>query len=246
MSIETAEELAGMEFAGKVTRAVLEAMKAAVRPGISTRELDEIGAEVMKKFGARSAPNLVYGFPGHNCISVNDEIVHGVPGGRRLLNGDLVKLDVTVEVGGYMGDACETVAVGSVNQESESLMACTKKAFWAGLSAVRPGARAFDIGREVQKTVKAAGYFVVRDLSGHGIGRTIHERPTIPNEFHPQFSDVLSEGLVFTIEPLVAMGTSRTTLLKDGWTIRTRDRSRAAHYEHTVLVTREGARLLTA
>jgi len=246
MSIETAEELAGMEFAGKVTRAVLEAMKAAVRPGISTRELDEIGAEVMKKFGARSAPNLVYGFPGHNCISVNDEIVHGVPGGRRLLNGDLVKLDVTVEVGGYMGDACETVAVGSVNQESERLMACTKKAFWAGLSAVRPGARAFDIGREVQKTVKAAGYFVVRDLSGHGIGRTIHERPTIPNEFHPQFSDVLSEGLVFTIEPLVAMGTSRTTLLKDGWTIRTRDRSRAAHYEHTVLVTREGARLLTA
>ena len=246
MSIETAEELAGMEFAGKVTRAVLEAMKAAVRPGISTRELDEIGAEVMRKFGARSAPNLVYGFPGHNCISVNDEIVHGVPGGRRLLNGDLVKLDVTVEVGGYMGDACETVAVGSVNQENKRLMDCTRKAFWAGLAAVRPGARAFDIGREVQKTVKAAGYFVVRDLSGHGIGRTIHERPTIPNEFHPHFSDLLSEGLVFTIEPLVAMGTSRTTLLKDGWTIRTRDRSRAAHYEHTVVVTHDGARLLTA
>jgi len=111
---------------------------------------------------------------------------------------------------------------------------------------VRPGARAFDIGREVEKTVRAAGYFVVRDLSGHGIGRTIHERPTIPNEFDPHFSDVLSEGLVFTIEPLVAMGTSRTTTLKDGWTIRTRDRSRAAHYEHTVLVTHDGARLLTA
>ena len=118
MSIESPEDLAGMEFAGKVTRAVLEAMKAAVRPGISTRELDEIGAEVMRAFGARSAPNLVYGFPGHNCISVNDEIVHGVPGGRRLVNGDLVKLDVTVEVGGYMGDACETVAVGAVSHES--------------------------------------------------------------------------------------------------------------------------------
>lgn len=246
MSIETPEDLAGMELAGRVTRAVLAAMKAAVQPGISTQELDEIGAEVMRKFGARSAPNLVYGFPGHNCISVNDEIVHGVPGGRRLLNGDLVKLDVTVEVGGYMGDACETVAVGSVNRENESLMDCTKNAFWAGLSAVRPGARAFDVGREVQKTVKAAGYFVVRDLRGHGIGRTIHEHPIIPNEFDQHFSDVLSEGLVFTIEPLVAMGTSRTTTLKDGWTIRTRDRSRAAHYEHTVLVTREGARLLTA
>lgn len=246
MSIESPEDLAGMELAGKVTRAVLEAMKAAVRPGISTRELDEIGAEVMKAFGARSAPNLVYGFPGHNCISVNDEIVHGIPGGRRLVNGDLVKLDVTVEVGGYMGDACETMAVGAVNHESMRLMDCTFKAFWAGLSAVRPGARAFDIGREVYRTVNAAGYFVVRDLSGHGIGRTIHERPTIPNEFDRRFSDVLSEGLVFTIEPLVAMGTSRTTTLKDGWTIRTRDRSRAAHYEHTVLVTRDGARLLTA
>jgi methionyl aminopeptidase len=246
MSIESPEDLAGMELAGRVTRAVLEAMKAAVRPGISTRELGEIGAEVMGVFGARSAPNLVYGFPGHNCISVNDEIVYGVPGGRRLLNGDLVKLDVTVEVGGYMGDACETVAVGSVNQENKRLIDCTKKAFWAGLSAVRPGARAFDIGREVEKTVRAAGYYVVRELSGHGIGRTIHERPIIPNEFDRHFSDVLNEGLVFTIEPLVAMGTSRTTTLKDGWTIRTRDRSRAAHYEHTVLVTREGARLLTA
>ena len=246
MSIESPEDLAGMELAGKVTRAVLEAMKAAVRPGISTRELDEIGAEVMRAFGARSAPNLVYGFPGHNCISVNDEIVHGVPSGRRLVIGDLVKLDVTVEVDGYMGDACETVAVGAVNHESRRLMDCTFKAFWAGLSAVRPGARAFDIGREIYKTVSAAGYFVVRDLSGHGIGRTIHERPTIPNEFDRRFADVLSEGLVFTIEPLVAMGTSRTTTLKDGWTIRTRDRSRAAHYEHTVLVTRDGARLLTA
>ena len=246
MSIESPEDLAGMEFAGRVTRAVLEAMKAAVRPGISTGELDEIGAEVMRKFGARSAPNLVYGFPGHNCISVNEEIVHGVPGGRRLVDGDLVKLDVTVEVGGYMSDACETVAVGSVTPASEGLMDCTKRAFWAGLSAVRPGARAFDIGREVERTVRAAGYFVVRELSGHGIGRTIHERPTIPNEFDRHFSDVLNEGLVFTIEPLVSMGTSRTTTLKDGWTIRTRDRSRAAHYEHTVQVTHDGARLLTA
>jgi methionyl aminopeptidase len=246
MSIESAEDLAGMELAGKVTRSVLEAMKSAVRPGISTKELDELGAAVMLAFGARSAPKLVYGFPGHSCISVNDEVVHGIPGERKLVNGDLVKLDVTVEVGGYMGDACETVVVGSVNNESMRLLECASQAFWAGLSVVRPGARAFDIGREVHRTVEAAGYCVVRDLVGHGIGRTIHERPTIPNQFDRRCSDVLTKGLVFTIEPMIAIGTSRTITLNNGWTVRTRDRSRSAHYEQTVLVTQDGARLLTA
>ena len=239
MSIESAEDLAGMEQAGKVTRAVLDGMKAAVRPGISTRDLDELGASIMRDLGGRSGPKLVYGFPGYNCISVNEEIVHGVPGPRRLAKGDLVKLDVTIEVNGFM-------AVGSVDNESKQLMEFASRAFWAGLSAVRPGARAFEIGKEVHKTVSAAGYAVVRDLSGHGIGRTIHERPTIPNEFDRRCSDVLTEGLVFTIEPLIAAGTSRSITLKDGWTVRTRDRSRAAHYEHTLFVTSDGARLLTA
>jgi methionyl aminopeptidase len=246
MSIESPEELSGMETAGKATRAVIEAMKAAVRPGISTRELDEIGAETMRRIGARSAPKLVYGFPGHSCISVNDEVVHGVPSARRLENGDLVKLDVTVEVDGYMADACETVAVGSIGSESKALMECVRRAFWAGAGVVRPGARACDIGREVQRTVTAAGYSVVRDLTGHGIGRTIHERPTIPNVYDRRFSDVLTEGLVFTIEPMIAIGTSRSVTLKDGWTVRTRDRSRSAHHEHTLVVTQDGVRLLTA
>jgi methionyl aminopeptidase len=246
MSIESAEELAGMERAGKVTRAVLDAMKTAVRPGISTRELDEVGATVMRNMGGRSAPKLVYSFPGENCISVNEEIVHGIPGERRLINGDLVKLDVTVEVGGFMADACETVGVGSIKKESKRLIDCAFRAFQSGLSAVRPGARAFDIGKAIHKTVNADGYSVVRNLSGHGIGRTIHERPTIPNDFDPRCSDILSQGLVFTIEPLIAVGTPKTVTLKDGWTVRTRDRSLAAHYENTVLVTRDGARILTA
>lgn len=246
MSIETAEDLAGMEQAGRVTRAVIDGMRAAVQPGIRTRELDELGATIMGALGGRSAPRQVYGFPGHNCISVNDEIVHGVPGSRKLANGDLVKLDVTVEVNGYMADACETVAVGQIDKASKQLMECATRAFWAGFSVVHPGARAFDIGREVHKTVSAAGYSVVRDQTGHGIGRTIHEWPTIPNQFDRRCSDLLTEGLVFTIEPLIAIGTSRTITLKDGWTVRTRDRSRAAHYEHTVLVTGDGARLLTA
>jgi methionyl aminopeptidase len=246
MSIDSAEDLAGMERAGMVTRAVLNAMKAAVHPGITTLELDQVGAREMRRFGARSGPQKVYGFPGLSCISVNDEIVHGIPGKRRLKEGDIVKLDVTVEVGGFMGDACETVGVGKIDQNCKRLIECATRAFYAGLSAVHPGARAFDIGKEVQKTVHAAGYSVVNDLGGHGIGRTIHEKPSIPNRYDLSCSDVLTEGLVFTIEPLIAIGTPRTVTLKDGWTIRTRDRSLAAHYEHTVLVTSNGARLLTA
>jgi methionyl aminopeptidase len=189
---------------------------------------------------------LAYGFPGHNCISVNEEVVHGVPGARKLAEGDLVKLDVTVEVDGYMADACETVAVGSVDHASKQLMDCASRAFWAGLSVVRPGVRAFDIGKEVHKTVSACGYFVVRDLFGHGIGRTIHDWPTIPNQFDRRFADELTDGLVFTIEPMIAIGTSRSVTLKDGWTVRTRDHSRSAHYEQTVFVTSDGAQLLTA
>jgi methionyl aminopeptidase len=246
MSIESVEDLAGMELAGQVTRLVLNAMKAAVRPGISTGELDEIGAAVMRAAGGRSAPKLVYNFPGQNCISVNDEIVHGVPGKRRLEVGDVVKLDVTVEVNGYMADACESVAVGSIKQESRRLVDCASRAFRDGLAQVRPGARAYDIGRAIHKTVTGAGYSVVHDLTGHGIGRTIHESPTIPNDYDLRCSDVLTEGLVFTIEPIIAMGGPRTVTLKDGWTVRTRDRSLAAHHEHTIVVTANGARLLTA
>jgi methionyl aminopeptidase len=246
MSIETPEDLAGMEQAGKVTRAVLNAMKAAVHSGITTGELDEIGASTMRDHGARSAPKQVYRFPGHSCMSVNDEVVHGVPGTRRLEDGDLVKLDVTVEVEGYMTDACETVGVGSIREESKRLVDCASCAFWAGVSAARVGARAFEIGKEVHKVVSAAGYFVVRDLGGHGIGKTIHESPRIPNDLDRCCADLLRKDMVFTIEPIIAMGTPKTVILKDGWTVRTRDRSRSAHYEHTVLMTDDGARLLTA
>src|SRR5271156_6513507 len=200
MSIESPGDLAGMELAGRATRAVLNAMKNAVRPGITTKELDEIGFSVMKQFGARSAPKLVYGFPGQSCISVNDEIVHGVPGNRKLNAGDAVKLDVTFEVNGFMADAGESVGVGSINQQSQKLIDCAVQAFRDGLARVRPGTRAFEIGRAIQKTVARAGYFVIRDLSGHGIGRTIHESPTIPNQYDARCSDLLTEGLVFTIE----------------------------------------------
>jgi methionyl aminopeptidase len=246
MSIDNPEQLAGLHRAGVVTRKVLEAMKAAARPGISTRELDVIALEVMQAHGARSAPRLVYDFPGSTCISVNEEIVHGIPGARVLVDGDLVKLDVTVELDGYMADACETVAVGHAGLAQRDLIDCATRAFFAGYAQVRPGARAYDIGAAVQGEVARSGFSVVRELTGHGIGRTIHEEPMIPNYREPRHSRTLTEGLVFTIEPLIAQGSGRMITMRDGWTIRTRDRSLSAHFEHTVFVTASGAELLTA
>jgi methionyl aminopeptidase len=246
MSIKTIAEELAMERAGRATRAVLNVMKASVAPGISTAELDAIGLATMRSFGARSAPALVYGFPGANCISVNDQVVHGVPGPRRLQSGDLVKLDVTLEVDGYMADSCETVAVGSVSHERARLQSCAIAALSAGIAAVHPGARAFQVGRAIERVVQGSGFTVVRDLTGHGIGRTIHEAPTIPNHYDPRCNAVLTEGMVFTIEPIVSAGSARTITLRDGWTLRTRDRADSAHQEHTVVVTRDGARLLTA
>lgn len=246
MSIESPDDLAGLQRAGAVVRATIAAMTAALEPGITTRELDAIAGFIIRRAGARSAPRLVYAFPGETCISVNDEIVHGVPGNRVIAAGDVVKLDVTVELDGYMADACESVAVPPVAPTTQRLIDCARTAFHAGLAAVRPGARAFEIGAAVHATVQQAGFSVVRELMGHGIGRTIHESPSIPNYREPRCADVLTEGLVFTIEPMIVAGSSRTVTLRDGWTVRTRDRSRSAHYEHTLFVTATGAQLLTA
>ena len=246
MSIIDPAELEGLKRAGAVTRKVLDAMKTAVRPGISTRELDHVALEVMQAHGARSAPQLVYDFPGTTCISVNEEIVHGIPGARVLVDGDLAKLDVTVELDGYMADACETVAVGRAGRTQRELIECATRAFFAGYAQVRPGARVYDIGAAVQAEVARSGFSVVRELTGHGIGRTIHEEPMIPNYREPRHARVLTEGLVFTIEPLIAQWSGRIFTMLDGWTIRTRDHSLSAHFEHTVVVTASGAELLTA
>ena len=251
MSIENTIDLQGMQNAGRITRKVLDAMKQAVRPGVTTAALDRVARSVLERHGARSAPKLVYGFPGYACISVNDEVVHGIPCERALAAGDLVKLDVTIERGGYMADACETVLVegtlnGPSNDASHALIDCAVRAFQQGLAQARVGTRVYEIGAAVENEVRRSGYSVVRELTGHGIGRTIHETPTIPNYRDLRCSSKLTDGLVFTIEPLISAGTPRTRINADGWTIHTRDRSLAAHYEHTVLLTRSGPVLLTA
>ena len=246
MSITSAEELLGMKRAGIVARQVLETMKSRVRPGITTGELDEIGNEVMRQNGAHSAPAMVYRFPGGSCISVNEEVVHGIPGGRILEEGDLVKLDVTVEKDGFMADTAATVGVGRISKERQRLIECVERAFAKAMLVARAGFRIFDIGRVIEREVRHDGFSVIRDLCGHGIGRTIHEAPQVPNYPDRRASSVLTEGLVITVEPLISAGNGDEFLDDDGWTVRTSDATSAAHYEHTIVVTNGAPILLTA
>jgi methionyl aminopeptidase len=246
VSINDPKELEALRAAGAIVRRVLEAMKQQVRPGISTGELDAIGAAVIEQHGARSAPATVYNFPGANCISLNEEAVHGVPGKRVLQPGDLLKLDVTIEKDGFMADAAETVAVGVVTPEAQRLMACARRAFEKAMLVARAGFRVSEIGRAVEREVRRDGFSVIRELGGHGIGRTIHEQPRVPNYPDPEARQILTEGLVIAVEPIIAAGSGRAILAEDGWTMKTADRRPAAHYEHTIVITKGAPLLLTA
>ena len=246
MSINGPEELAAMREAGRIVRRVIDAMKAQVRPGVTTQQLDEVGAEVMRQNGAQSAPTLVYNFPGANCISLNEEAVHGIPSDRQIQNGDVLKLDVTIEKNGFMADAAITVPVGEISEESQRLIDCAERAFQKAMLVARAGFRVSEIGRMVEREVRRAGFSVIRDLGGHGIGRTIHEEPRVPNFPDPEANTILTEGLVITVEPIIAAGSARTVLGKDGWTVRTADRRPAAHYEQTLVITKREPILLTA
>jgi methionyl aminopeptidase len=246
VSIKTAADRRGLEAAGTVVRLTLEALASAVRPGVTTADLDAVAARVFAAHGARSAPALVYGFPGTVLISVNDEVVHGIPGPRRLTRGDLVKLDVTVERAGYMADAARTVMVGEGSPDTVRLAGCAERAFEAAIEVATAGRKVREIGRAVERVVRSEGFTVIRGLTGHGIGRTIHEAPTVPNHFDPWQQDVLTEGLVLTIEPTICAGREAVTHDADGWTVRTRDGSLAAHHEHTLIITSSRPVLLTA
>lgn len=247
MSIESPEDWKGLKRAGRVARLTLDALEARVRPGITTAELDAVAAALFKRLGARSAPALVYKFPGTVLISINDEVVHGVPGPRALRAGDVVKLDVTVEKDGYVADAARTVIVGGNGDvTARALVACAEAAFAAGAAVARAGTRVNEIGRAVERVVRAAGFAVVDGLTGHGVGRTIHEPPEVPNVYSHWQRDVLTEGLVITIEPLICAGSGKCVDAGDGWTVRTRDGSLAAHHEHTLVVTGGEPILLTA
>jgi methionyl aminopeptidase len=246
MSIKSQTELTKLQAIGKIVRLTLDEMSSAVRPGITTAELDSVGAAVLVRHGAQSSPPLVYGFPGTACISVNDEAIHGIPGDRILAEGDLVKLDVTAQKDGFVADAAVTVRVGRVSATADALARCAEAAFRHGLKAACAGGRVCEIGRAVEREVRRCGFSVLRELCGHGVGRTIHEEPCVPNYYDPRFRTKLTDGLVITIEPIIAAGGGRAELQPDKWTIRTGDRSLAAHYEHTVVITKGEPILLTA
>jgi methionyl aminopeptidase len=246
MSIESQADLEGIQQVGRVVAEVLRAMESETRAGITTAQLDRIGAELLHRYGARSAPQLVYNCPTVTLISVNDEIVHGLPGARRLLPGDVVKLDVTAELNGYMADAAVTVVVPVASSDALRLRQCAEAAFRAGCDAARPGRLVSDIGRAVERVVRSNGFEVIRELCGHGVGRTIHEEPTVPNYYDPHQHDRLTDGLVITIEPLIATARSRVRQDSDGWTLRTHNGALAAHYEHTIIVRNGRPAIVTA
>jgi methionyl aminopeptidase len=245
MTLSSQGDLAGLRRAGAVVAETLRAMETAARPGVRTAELDAVAARIFRRYGARSAPQLAYGFPGFTCISVNDQIVHGVPGDRVLAPRDVVKLDVTAELDGYVADAAVTVLIPPTQPVARRLRKCVRRAFECAFAVVKPGLPVRELGRAVEDEAKRWECSVVRELRGHGVGRAVHEPPSIPNYYSPLTEGVLREGLVIALEPIVSERPARVVEEPDGWTLRTHNRTLAAHYEHTVVITAAGAEVVT-
>jgi methionyl aminopeptidase len=246
MTLSSQDDLEGMRRVGRLVAAAIQEMKTAVRVGMTTAELDAVGAEFLRRRGARSAPQFTYNFPGFNLISVNEQIVHGVPGPRLLIAGDVIKIDVTAELGGYIADSAVTVLLPPVSLLARKLRKCAKAAFQKGLAAARLGNLVNDIGGAVEREVRRHGFSVLRSLCGHGVGQTIHEAPEVPNFYDPRSCTPLTEGLVLAVEPMISAEPSQLVTEPDGWTIRTRNRTLTAHYEHTIVITRGEPLVLTA
>jgi methionyl aminopeptidase len=248
IQLKSAREIDIMAEGGRILAATIEALKKAVRPGVSTGELDAIAEAFIRKHdGAVPAFKGLYGFTGSICTSINHEIVHGIPSPKRILkDGDIVSLDVGVGYKGYFTDSAVTVAVGSIDTATTKLLTVTKASLDAGIAAAQLGNHIGDIGAAVQQVVEAAGFTVVRDLVGHGIGTSFHEEPQVPNYGKPKRKEKLVPGLTIAIEPMVNAGGPATRTLADKWTIVTVDGSRSAHFEHTIAITAEGPRVLTA
>jgi len=246
MTISSQSDLAALQRVGQLVARTIAHMRAAVRPGMTTGQLDEIGARFARSHGARSAPQLTYDFPGFNCLSVNEEIVHGIPGARVLRGGDVVKLDVTLELDGYMADSAVTVIIPPVSVEARQLQRAARIAFNSGVAVARAGQSLREVGRAVESAAKREGAVVVRELTGHGIGRRIHEPPTVPNWGDPDARTILAEGMVIALEPMLTSVPARVVEEADGWTLRTHNRVLAVHHEHTIVIRRGAPLVLTA
>ena len=247
IQLKSPREIEIMAHGGRILAETVETLRAAVRPGVSTAELDEIAETFIRsREGATPAFKGLYGFPGSVCASINNEIVHGIPSKRRTLQeGDIISLDVGVRYQGFFTDSATTVAVGAVPAESQRLLDVTEAALAAGIEAAQPGNHLGDIGAAVQAVVEGAGFSVVKDLVGHGIGVEFHEKPQVPNYGKPKRGMKLAAGLTIAIEPMVNIGSAETREMPDRWTIVTADGSRSAHFAHTVAITEHGPRILT-
>ena len=244
--LKTNEEIAAMKRAGELSAAVLREVGLRCVPGVTTLELDEFAENYIRARGGIPTFKGYGGFPGTICASVNDEIVHGIPSAQRVLReGDIVSIDTGATVDGWAGDNAWTYAVGKVSAEKRRLLEVTEKCMWAGISAARPGNRLGDIGHAVQKVAKRAGFGVVRDYTGHGIGRDMHEPPNVPNYGIKHTGMRLQAGMVIAIEPMITLGTHKTRMGSDGWLVTTQDGKAAAHFEKTVAITEDGPVLVS-
>ena len=243
----SAAELEKMRAAGRLVGEVLTALTPSVVPGVTTAELDEVAEKMITDAGAIPAFKGYHGYPATICSSINEEVIHGIPSGQRVLReGDILSIDVGASLEGYFGDSAITLPVGHVSEEAARLLTVTEEALYKAIEVARPGGRVSDIGHAVQKHVEAYGFSVVREFVGHGIGQKMHEEPQVPNYGEPGRGPRLTEGMVLAIEPMVNAGKAAVKVLADGWTAVTRDGSLSAHFEHTVAVTAEGAWILTA
>ena len=242
---KSAREIEVMRRAGRIVALALDEVGKAVKPGVTTAQLDEIAREVIVKEGAIPAFKGLYGFPGNICLSVNSEVVHGIPGKHKLKEGDIISADVGALVEGYNGDAAKTFPVGRVTDEVYKLLKVTEESLYEGIKKAVPGNRLGAISNAVQVHAEAAGFGVVQDYVGHGIGRNMHEEPQIPNFGPPDKGPVLKAGMVLAIEPMINLGTYKVKTLGDNWTVVTLDGKPSAHFEHTVAITENGPEILT-
>jgi methionyl aminopeptidase len=243
--IRTSKEIEIMRQSNRLAAQVLQKLKEAITPGVTTRELDQLAERLIRAAGAAPAFKGYRGYPASLCVSVNEEVVHGIPGKRRLKQGEIVSLDVGVFLNEYYGDAAITVPVGQVSQEAARLLEVTQQALAKGIEQARDGNRLLDISFAIQSWAESQGYSVVRDFVGHGIGRNLHEDPQVPNFGAPHAGPRLRTGMVLAIEPMINAGTWEVKVLDDGWTVVTADSGLSAHFEHTIALTEQEADILS-
>lgn len=244
--IKSSQEIELMRQAGKIVAATLKELESALKPGVTTGQLDKLAERCIRKFKAEPAFLGYHGFPASICASLNNEVVHGIPGLRRLKNGDIISIDVGVFYKGYCGDAAATFPVGEISSQARRLIDVTKESLYAGIKKAVAGNNLYDISNTIQKYAESRGFSVVRNYVGHGIGSDMHEEPQVPNFGLPGKGPLLETGMALAIEPMVNEGSWEVETLSDDWTVVTRDRSLSAHFEHTVAILQDGPEILTS